>query len=254
LLKAPTPARRAGLSSRLGLGRGGLRLAPDDLLAPVLGVSLGSVTPLALAHPGAGDVVLMLDEKLRRQARVWVHPMVNTASVALDPAGLETFLGSLGREPLYVDLEATPVVDKEHAPDLKHVADAATPMVAAGNDAAGAGAGAAAAAAAAAPAADPSAAKADKKKGGKAAAAAAKPAAAAQPRRHDINAVTDRLVEMAAQRLMGAGGAAAADANAVRRLTADVAMELNALKNAAYASGFKSAQGAMAASLTARTL
>lgn len=49
---------------------------------------------------------------------------------------------------------------------------------------------------------------------------------------------------------MGAEAAAAADADVVRRLKADVAMQLNALRNAAYAGGFSAAKGAIAAAVS----
>ena len=45
-------------------------------------------------------------------------------------------------------------------------------------------------------------------------------------------------------------GASNIDADVLRRLKADVAVQLNALRNAAYAGGFTAARGAMAASLT----
>lgn len=43
--------------------------------------------------------------------------------------------------------------------------------------------------------------------------------------------------------------ASSVDGDVLRRLKADVAMELNALRNAAYAGGFSAAKGAMDAAL-----
>lgn len=40
------------------------------------------------------------------------------------------------------------------------------------------------------------------------------------------------------------------DADILRKLTADVSMELNALRNAAYTNGFFAAKGAVAASIS----
>lgn len=48
---------------------------------------------------------------------------------------------------------------------------------------------------------------------------------------------------------MGAEAAAGVDGDLLRRLKADVAMELNALRNAAYAGGFSAAKGALAAAV-----
>lgn len=47
--------------------------------------------------------------------------------------------------------------------------------------------------------------------------------------------------------LMGAEAAAAMDPEKLRQVKADVAMELNALRNAAYSGGFAAAKGALAA-------
>ncbi|KAL6512027.1 hypothetical protein OROGR_021624 [Orobanche gracilis] len=79
------------LSQRLGLGRGGLRMAPEEALAEILQVPLGCVTPLAL---------------------------VNDSARALNAHDLDQFLISIGRTPAYVDLEANPMVGKDQPPDL----------------------------------------------------------------------------------------------------------------------------------------
>lgn len=52
-----------------------------------------------------------------------------------------------------------------------------------------------------------------------------------------------------ASTLMGGEAAAAVDGDKLRQLKADVAMQLNALRNAAYAGGFAAARGAIAATL-----
>ena len=75
------------------MGKGGVRLAPYELVGEVLQVPLGSVTPLALAQPTAAGVVLLLDQRIQSQPLIFVHPLVNTVSTALAPAGLEAFLG-----------------------------------------------------------------------------------------------------------------------------------------------------------------
>ena len=72
-------------------------MAPPDLLPDVLGVPSGSATPLALANPSAASVVLLLDARFQQQQRLWVHPLTNTATTVITPAGLETFLRSPDR-------------------------------------------------------------------------------------------------------------------------------------------------------------
>ena len=46
--------------------------------------------------------------------------------------------------------------------------------------------------------------------------------------------------------LVGGEAVSSVDADVMRRLKADVAMQLNALRNAAYAGGFATAKGAIA--------
>ncbi|KAL4428411.1 hypothetical protein ABPG75_002500 [Micractinium tetrahymenae] len=236
------------LSARLGTGKGGVRMAPDELIASVLQVPLGSVTPLAACQPSAAGVALLLDQKLQGQPRIFVHPLDNTATCVLSPAGLEAYLRAAGREPVWVDLEAEPVIDRDNPPDLKGVADAAVPLAAEGGDAGAAPAAPAAAVPAAAKPAPPAAAKkaaAGKAAGGKkgGAAAAAPPAASQRP--DDVLRLTDELVAMMASSLLGEA-AGSVDADVLRRLKADVATELNALRNAAYAGGFSAAKVAVA--------
>eukprot|EP00775_Hariotina_reticulata_P006357 gene6357-6590_t len=102
------------LSARLGTGKGGLSWASEEQLQQSLQVEPGCVTPLALANTDScKHVLLLLDSKLQAAGtKFLVHPIVNTASLLLDSAGLESFLRGIGRTPIYVDLEADPKIDK----------------------------------------------------------------------------------------------------------------------------------------------
>jgi hypothetical protein len=237
------------VAARLGAGKGGIQLAPAELITSILGVPLGSVTPLAVSQPTAANVVLLLDSKLKsEQTPFFVHPLTNTSSLALTSQDLEAFLGSLGREAVWVDWDAEPKIDKENPPDLKYIADAATPIVT--DDATEDGSGSAAAAGAG------GATKKDKKKSGgdvkaeaaaKAKADAAAAAAAAARAASDVYAITDSVVVKVAAAL--GVGLTNVDGDDLRKLKADVVMQLNGLKNAAYATGFKAAQSAVVASI-----
>ncbi|CAI5984870.1 unnamed protein product [Closterium sp. NIES-65] len=120
--------------SRLGLGKGGLRMAPDENLAAVLQVPAGCVTPLALFNDSAKDVVLLLDQGFASQQHLLFHPLSNDATVALTRETFESFLGTVGRsEPAYVDLEANVVVGKDQPPDLASLLPAASTAAAAGD-------------------------------------------------------------------------------------------------------------------------
>uniref|UniRef100_A0A1J3E050 Putative prolyl-tRNA synthetase associated domain-containing protein 1 n=1 Tax=Noccaea caerulescens TaxID=107243 RepID=A0A1J3E050_NOCCA len=106
------------LSQRLGLGKGGIRMAPEEALGELLQVSLGCVTPFAVVNESARDVCLLLDKNFENQSRCIFHPLSNDVSISLHTSGLDKFLKSIGRDPVYVDLEATPTVGKDQPPDL----------------------------------------------------------------------------------------------------------------------------------------
>ncbi|CAM0943894.1 unnamed protein product [Alopecurus aequalis] len=106
------------LSQRLGLGKGGLRMAPEDNLHQVLQVPLGCVTPFALFNESASAVSLLLDQGLKSKQSCYFHPLTNDVTIALSSSNLDKFLLSIGKQPAYVDLEASPVVGKDNPPDL----------------------------------------------------------------------------------------------------------------------------------------
>jgi hypothetical protein len=90
-------------------------------------VEPGSVTPFAAANPEAERVVLFLDQKIQGMDTLFVHPLVNTASLAMTPAALTAGLKVFGREPIFVDLEADPKIDRDNPPDLVKYTVAAEP-------------------------------------------------------------------------------------------------------------------------------
>lgn len=106
------------LSQRLGLGKGGLRMAPEETMLEILKVPLGSVTPFALVNESARDVALLLDKGFKAQGQCFFHPLSNDMSISLNTNDLDKFLKSIGRDPAYVDLEANPTVGKDQPPDL----------------------------------------------------------------------------------------------------------------------------------------
>ncbi|KAL2456088.1 YbaK/aminoacyl-tRNA synthetase-associated domain [Abeliophyllum distichum] len=106
------------LSQRLGLGKGGLRMAPEEALGEILQVPLGCVTPFALVNDSARHVCLLLDQGFKSQECCFFHPLSNDMSVAINSRDLDKFLNSIGKTPAYVDLEANPPVGKDQPPDL----------------------------------------------------------------------------------------------------------------------------------------
>ncbi|KAF3776638.1 putative prolyl-tRNA synthetase associated domain-containing protein 1 [Nymphaea thermarum] len=74
---ATTPVDLKVLSQRLGLGKGGLRKAPEEALQEILQVPLGSVTPFALVNESARSVGLLLDQGFKAQKSCFFHPLSN---------------------------------------------------------------------------------------------------------------------------------------------------------------------------------
>ena len=89
----PTPA-----NGRLSFGK-------PPLLVEVLGVTPGSVTPLAAINDRAGRVVVVLDAALIAAPSINCHPLENTATVVLASADLWRFFQATGHEPLVLDFD-----------------------------------------------------------------------------------------------------------------------------------------------------
>ncbi|KAG6432624.1 hypothetical protein SASPL_104205 [Salvia splendens] len=120
------------LSQRLGLGKGGVRMAPEEALSEILHVPLGCVTPFALVNESARYIsffsgfmyVLQVftasfwNKGFKSQECCFFDPLSNDMSIALNAHDLDKFLNSIGKTPAYVDLEATPTVGKDQPPDL----------------------------------------------------------------------------------------------------------------------------------------
>jgi len=82
-------------SKKLSFGK------PEDM-ERLLGVSPGSVTPLAAFNDNAGMVKVVIDSRLAAANSVNVHPLRNTATIGLFGADLVSFLRDIGHPPLVV--------------------------------------------------------------------------------------------------------------------------------------------------------
>lgn len=63
-----------------------------DLLAEVLGVIPGAVTPLAVINAGDHDIKVILDEEMMENDLLNFHPIVNTATTTISSKGLIKFM------------------------------------------------------------------------------------------------------------------------------------------------------------------
>ncbi len=93
------------LSKLLGAAR--FSFGRAELLREVLGVTPGSVTPLALVNDPDRRVTAVLDTKLLTHELVNCHPLVNDATTTLKSADLLRFVRATGHEPVLLDLDQT---------------------------------------------------------------------------------------------------------------------------------------------------
>lgn len=87
------------------LGAPRFSFGKPELLAEVLGVTPGSVTPFALINDAGRRVRPVLDAGMLTLPLLNYHPLINTATTALTPAGLRRFIAACGHEPAVLDME-----------------------------------------------------------------------------------------------------------------------------------------------------
>jgi len=99
------PADRAldlrTLADALGLRR--LSFASPGRLLERLGVTPGSVTPFAVVNDPGGRVRVVLDRALLHAEALKFHPLVNSRTTVVSPAGLLRFLEASAHPPRLVD-------------------------------------------------------------------------------------------------------------------------------------------------------
>lgn len=90
-------AKSVNLKALAGqLGDDRLSFASPDRLQRCLGLTPGAVSPFGLLHPGAQEVIVVLDADLAAADRLGFHPNVNTATITLAAADFLRFLESRG--------------------------------------------------------------------------------------------------------------------------------------------------------------
>ena len=103
---ADTRVDLVGLGKAIG-SKGRLSFGKPELMTDTLGVIPGAVTPFALINPTAAALSrVILDTALMAADPVWFHPLENTASTAISPSDLASFVKSCGFEPEIRDLAA----------------------------------------------------------------------------------------------------------------------------------------------------
>ncbi len=97
------------LHKTLGCKR--LSFAKPDIMLEHLGVTPGSVTVFSVLNDkpqkdGSVEVTLVLDKALFEHDIVNFHPMINTATTAVNSADLLVFAKAVGHPPIIVDFKA----------------------------------------------------------------------------------------------------------------------------------------------------
>jgi Ala-tRNA(Pro) deacylase len=88
------------------IGSPRLSFGKPDLLAEVLGVTPGSVTPFALANDQEGRVQPLLDQAMLSYESLNYHPLTNEATTTIAAQDLVRFIEACGHRPRIIDLEA----------------------------------------------------------------------------------------------------------------------------------------------------
>jgi len=84
--------RLLGASGRFSFGSA-------ELMAELLGVTPGSVTPFAAINDKSGRVTVVLDRAMMADAVLNFHPLVNTATTTISRDDLVKFLEATGHRP-----------------------------------------------------------------------------------------------------------------------------------------------------------
>ncbi len=100
LVTVPAQARVDLKALPAAIGSKKLSFGKAEDMERLLGVTPGSVTPLAAINDESGAVLVVLDKGLADSAQINVHPLRNTATVTLATADLIRALDHWGHKPL----------------------------------------------------------------------------------------------------------------------------------------------------------
>ena len=84
------------------LGVGGLSFGSADRLLQNLGVRPGAVSPLAMIHGVEYGVRFFMDKQAQEAELIYMHPLVNDRTVAMEHAAFLVFLTKIGVTPEWV--------------------------------------------------------------------------------------------------------------------------------------------------------
>jgi Ala-tRNA(Pro) deacylase len=89
---------------RRRIGAATLSFGKAEMLAEVLGVTPGAVTPFGLVNDHEKRVTVVLDSEMMALDRLNYHPLTNEATTTISAEGLLAFIASTGHEARIVAL------------------------------------------------------------------------------------------------------------------------------------------------------
>ena len=90
------------ISTKIGSTK--LSFASEERLMKYLKLTPGSVTPLAVINDVTSEVEIILDEELKNEELLGVHPCINTATVLITPQNLEKFIKENNNKIKYINI------------------------------------------------------------------------------------------------------------------------------------------------------
>lgn len=86
------------------IGSTKLSFASEERLMKYLKLTPGSVTPLAIINDEEKAVEVVLDEDLKKESLLGVHPCINTSTVLITPDNLEKYIKKFNNKISYIKI------------------------------------------------------------------------------------------------------------------------------------------------------
>jgi Ala-tRNA(Pro) deacylase len=107
LVTVPAEARVDLKALPQAIGSKRVSFAKPEDMQHLLGITPGSVTPLAMINAAPGSVTVVLEEGLAAAERINVHPLRNTGTLGLAGADVLRLLRHWGHEPVVASIPTT---------------------------------------------------------------------------------------------------------------------------------------------------
>jgi len=108
LVTAPAEARVDLKALPQAIGSKRVSFAKAEDMERLLGITPGSVTPLAMINAAPGSVTAVLEEGLAAAEQINVHPLRNTGTLGLAGPAVLRLLRHWGHEPVVVAIPIVP--------------------------------------------------------------------------------------------------------------------------------------------------